>query len=536
MEHPTTVVAPLAPGKVGRYGARVADDDLREAERAWLADEADQAALARYLAALRRAGRPVTHDLLAKQVHPPRTFDAPVELTVRALTVDDEWTQVGTTPTADGAGLEIPAHRVWIAEAPPGTDISAIGDALRGQDALGLNLTVTPGPRKLAPLRGLLLEQLSIECRHTLRASALDVVGHLPRLVSLDVGATSFCADSVEPLTRAPNLSQVSLWATRYAPGIAGALAAVPNLRSLELAHHYVREAPGIDAATELRGLEAASLLSDLDLGLSRWSFDDHALEALAGCTSLRSLRVPRADYTSAGLAHLVGLPLESLHINSPAFVTDDPTQILQQLPLRYLHIGHLEDGPVLRLPQQLRGLSVSGAYGPRPDWVSRLEELESLSLWWHERAVLDLEPLGSVPRLRSLLVGVHGRTGPPVRGVCLQTLCACEWLRDLFTVGIEFERSEDGAALVALPLDSLALKQGLLSEDAARRLAESPTLRELSLTRMALEPGATLPLTAIGPLRSLTLEECTGVTREAIERFRSARPDVAVRFDDQDA
>jgi hypothetical protein len=36
----------------------MADDELREAERAWRADEADQAALARYIAALRRPAGP----------------------------------------------------------------------------------------------------------------------------------------------------------------------------------------------------------------------------------------------------------------------------------------------------------------------------------------------------------------------------------------------------------------------------------------------------------------------------------------------
>lgn len=91
----------------------MADDELRESERAWRAAPDDHEAVGRHVAALRRAGLVVSEALLDARVQPARTFRSDAGAWISVVLPDGIERSLGHTRAVGGV-LAIPEHRSFV--------------------------------------------------------------------------------------------------------------------------------------------------------------------------------------------------------------------------------------------------------------------------------------------------------------------------------------------------------------------------------------------------------------------------------------
>jgi hypothetical protein len=519
----------------------VADDDLREAERAWLADEADQAALARYIAALRRAGRPVTHDLLERQVHPPRTFDAPVALEVSVTLPDGRVRRLGRTPSRDGRGLELPEHRALSLGVADLCDLDSVARTIAPLDGVHLALDLDDAAR-LDPLVAAPQESLWLGCAGRLTPALSSAVAAMPRLAQLWVNAEDLVgAPDVEPLRRASCLSWLHLDAAT-SPGLLEALGRLPSLQELEVVEYERDEGQRLPekSSAELAALAPLRNLRRLDLGYANgWKLDDEAIRLLSSHRRLTSLRLPKGAYSTQGLEPLVRLPLEDLRW-CPAHEVDDPAPLL----LRLKHLRSLEARLARRsleqLPTQLEVLDVEPPAGSLA-WLDRLNALRELRLsLGEEHTVEDLSSLGRLTQLRSLCVfSMVGRRafdeGRGTTAAHLGHLRTCPHIDKLWLYRVLFDRPDEVAAVAALPVRSLTLSSSTMGDATARCLARSTTLETLTIhgnEEESLGAEGLRVLATIPTLRELVVTDCPLLTGDIVAAVARDRPDLVIRDD----
>lgn len=531
----------------------MADDELREAERAWRQDEADAAAAARYAAALRRGGRPAPSELRAARSYAPRSVDAAAPLEVWATLPHGERRRVGRTP----GPVEVPEHRDWAlraraAEHPPARLAAALADALRPDDdgegggGLELDLAGAAPDRQaaaLGALAGLPVESLTLWSDDALGPDRLAAVARLPRLASLRWYAERpVLAATLAPLRDAPRLAGVTVWAPWLRAGVVAALAALPALTDLTLSV-LLPEAGEEDepstAAAELAGLRAARGLRRLDLSsLHQWRLGDPALAELGRLEGLVGLDLPLGGYTNAGLARLARRRLDALGIAS-ASLDDGCAPTLEALPLRRLRLLTADLGPagLGRLPPSLVELAVEAPADGDLAWLARLPGLRTLNLSLRPTSEGDdLHALGSLPALRALGLTFPRRTPdeitvPTATADDLRHAGACRGLEALTVVGAPGPLGERVVgAWTHLPLRSLVLWDVALDAAGAARLAACPTLERLDLRYLeTLDDEAFAALTRLPRLRAVSLLRCPRVSRAALDRLRRARPEVDV-------
>lgn len=512
------------------------DDDLRQAERAWRSRPDDQPALARWIDARYRAGLPVDHELLERQVHPARTLELPMACRVSALATDGSVTSHELEP---GAAVCLPPHtRLWVeprgatpdslralarSALPPGTVVCLEGAGLSGTTGLAAVLEGAPWTH--------------VEAELGLDLGVLEQVARLPRLASLYLtrwndAAPALSSADLAPLSRAPMLSSLWLGCARVAPGALAAPAGAA-LRELAVAELPPDPSPPVPVDDELEGLaRAAPQLRRLDLGSYRACGDRGARALGRSARHLEALSLgPSPELSDEGVAALGELPLRELTLDASG-LTDASARLLARLPLRELAVwsssfsadglralgaGAAELSLGLRGHAQLPGL---------PGVGERLVEL-SLQLQDSSRDA-DLEPLRGARALRELRVwwawdGV-------ARDGWLQHLTASDRLTRLQLARPALS-AEGARALLALPLRELEIfgapprdvDQGPL-ELALRRLADHPTLEQLRIVSCpACSDEVLLAFAAAPSLRRLELRSCPGVTPRGVERLIAA-------------
>ena len=417
----------------------MSDEELREAERAWRANEADQAALARWIAARYRAGLPVGLELLERRVHPARCFDLPVPARFWTEDPQGERVDLGETP-AGGEGLAVPPLG-WLWARPDDALAPEALPALLGAEPDGLELDLRSDGEPEAVVRclaGSLLTALRLRCDAPLSAAALAALAALPRLVRLgyECATGAVTREDLACLARLPNLSALELeLRSELAPGALTSLAGARALLELSVTARGRRldeaRAPGDEElAAMVRGL---SSLRTLDLEQSERALTDGCLRALVdSCSCLRSLLLPNAAVSDDGVRVLCGLPLRALRLSSD-LVTDACADDLARLPLTRLELWtRLTCVGLSRLPTTLTDLVIrvrpqSGGLS----WLGRLKALRSLSLFL-ARDVSDEElgHLGGLERLDSLQLGL--KQGGRVTWRGLLSLGACSGLSSL--------------------------------------------------------------------------------------------------------
>lgn len=516
----------------------MADDELREAERAWRATPEDPVARARHAAALRRTGRRVPASIRTRTTRQPREIQTSSNMHLRIGTPDgqvlERWTSGQTWRQA------LPAHD-WL-EASVLTDYHheerdrLVDDLARlAPDRLELIFRSADG---LRPFRGLRPDHLLLvgtcgavtDPLVSVGAGDLDPFLH-PDLTGLGLRGHLALPDLGRLAGGAPQLEELDLWAVPGAPADALApVAALHRLRKLGLSLTGVGARSSPLRAPALAALEELEELRLFDLVVP-----DEELRALARMRGLRRLWLHRRDGAGSGewLEGLLGLPLESVRLFG-RLPSTAPIDLLLGLPLRELSVSIEPVSPpawLARLPGGLQELSVD--CGPDLQWVGRLPSLRRLSIdvaddpAWDDLAeppLLDLGPLGSLEGLTHL--SVSGRE--PVR------LEVVSRLRGLVELTLD-ARSAGTNALAPLrhhpTLAALEVSEFEWTDDDLAPLPDLPALRSLRLPYYD-STDATLELLRRCPsLRELTLRR-HAITDAGLAAFRDACPDVSGHLD----
>lgn len=348
------------------------DHESRRLERAWLAQPDDQEALQRLIAARRRTGGAIPHELLERRVSPARTFKSRVSLRVWAVEPGSGTSrEVGLTGPASHP-VSVPAHRFWwVQPTMRVTDLElvAVLREVSAHDVPGLALDGCPiedtGLRAIGATAPF-LRWLSLRNCDRLTDTGVAALSRLTRLESLDLrGCLQVTDAAIDHLTSMTELARLDLTnCGQLTDRGLGPLAALRDLSRLRLegchkltdrgVEELVEVAPHLvsldlsycqhltDGAIERLGqLEALQRLSVV--GCNRLT--DRALELLGRMPKLTALSFgpsPTMRFTDAGLRHLAGLSrLTQLELDSCSGVTDGGLAHLASLhELTALNLG----------------------------------------------------------------------------------------------------------------------------------------------------------------------------------------------------
>jgi hypothetical protein len=280
------------------------DEGWRAQERMWLADPGDQDALARAIAARRRAGLPVPAFMLEKRVHAAGRFESRHGLDVFALLPDGSVRGLGRTPVA--GGLEVPEHRaLWVQpEMPTDAGLRALAedaDAARQVAGLSLGPDVTDaGLAALEAFGG--ITRLDLAGCTRITARGLEHVGRMWGLEALDLWSALKVDD--DALAHLAGLSQlVTLNLRKCAKLTARGVAHLAGLEALA-----VLSLGGCTKVADAALLHLARLPQLTALDLSSCPIGDAGLACLGGLSELTILNLSWTKVTAAGLEQLASL------------------------------------------------------------------------------------------------------------------------------------------------------------------------------------------------------------------------------------
>ncbi|MFO7898788.1 MAG: hypothetical protein R6V58_06970, partial [Planctomycetota bacterium] len=391
---------------------------------------------------------------------PPIRFDSDRKLGVSLVSQDPatgviETKGLGTTPSEDGKGIEIPAGAVWYVRVPRrrlvnfgDADLKRLAAELKRKSVPGLNiagdsyskqqskvtdtglrhlgdlselralwLNATPGVTAdgLAHLSGLRdLQFLCLyECRKT-GDEGLKHVGELTNLRWLRIATCGITDDGLQHLAGLKRLKWVGL--------------SFNGIGDAGLAH--------LKPLTELRGL-----------GCNYGSMTDAGLVHLSGLRKLRSIHFSNTGVTGTGFAHLKNLKhLEEVTLtsNNTSRITDSGLAGIGQVSsLRELRIGRagkLTDAGLAHLKghKALETLTLGGCAqitDAALAHVSEIKNLEELGLGGLSQITdAGIAQLKGLDRLETLTV----KNCPKVTDVCLRHLRALPSLTKVNLAGTQ--------------------------------------------------------------------------------------------------
>lgn len=261
---------------------------------------------------------------------------------------------------------------------------------------------VTPeGVRLLAACTT--LEELALE-NTKIDDAALAELAALPNLRSLNLRRSVNLTDAaVETLTRFPKLEQLYLHDNGFSAEALAKLTALGQLRLLDL-----RGCPGVgvEVLTQICALPRLS-----DLRIRGYAINDACMEAVAKCRNLSAFTLEEAAVTGKGLALLAGLPLESLTLYKCFTVREEDLAVLAEFPqlsrlslrdmplrgdfLRHLNASQLTE---LRLYQTMVGDGSA-------EHLRHLKTLRRLDLSKTLVGDAGLKAAAELPALRELLL-----------------------------------------------------------------------------------------------------------------------------------
>jgi hypothetical protein len=482
----------------------MSDEEWRRWERLARESPGDRELVARAVGARRRVGLPVPGWLLERTVHPPRRFDRARPLLVWVIRPDGELEEVGTTPSRDPAGLELPAHRAWgVQPLPDPRLLPGLVDELEQHEIPGLALVrhynedewspeqqpLSFSDADLAPLeRARGLRVLRLRGLTQLSDASLELVAGLPGLERLELRDCGAPTHAVTPGIGDAGLSLLS------------AGGGPPGLVALSLG--------GLGDLTDegLRGLAGLPLLHELVLG-SCPLLSDRAGSVLAQLPALERLRLWNVALSDASLQALRDSPaLRALALVWTPGVTPAGLGALADLPaLRELELG-------------LQRQWSPGAFGPLG-----LLALESLAIKSTPVDASLLEALRGLTGLRRLaLRGVH-LEGPLLSGVLGAVVPG---LRELDLDGNRGLAPSDLQRLDHLTaLTSLGLRRCEVDDETLTHLAgRLPALESLDLTKCQQVTRAGVSALISARLRRLILRGCRGLDDSVVEALVELR------------
>ena len=511
----------------------MADEELRETERAWRAAPDDQATLARLIAALRRAGQVVPEALLDARVQPARTFRSEAGAWIHVTLPDGAERHLGSTHAASGE-LCLPEHRSF----------EVITRSQRNSSEL-LRIAAECEDQRVERVR--VAVDVAEDSAMVARTFITPHLTHF-ELFSAALYEPELLASLLRELPRAPLVS-LGLHDATVAGGLGGLIAAraleslrlglpegtveaqlhglgsLSRLRSLSLSGHV--DPTDLDTALRLgarfiESFEPSPGLVALDL--DDCGADGGLLRAIARHEGLRTLRL-------RGLAHRIqdqdvaalrGRPLEDLVLPG-RHLTDASLATLASLGrLRDLDLGpgRYTAGGLQLLPMELVRLWTN----PAGDlsWLPRLVNLRALGLTLDERQV-SLATLAQAPNLESLELWGLYRAAPP-RG-----LAVVRKLLQLRTLVLSVPSGSLRPLEGHPTLEEIRVYGGDWGDDGLACLAAIPRLRRVSIRRTPRVTGATLRvLRSCRSLQEVELDdEVFG--QEAIEALRRDLPGVEV-------
>ena len=270
----------------------------------------------------------------------------------------------------------------------------------------------------------------------------------------------------------------------------------------------------------------------------------------------LNSLRLDAPSLTDSQLQALPWLTeLESLELRSDTLNGSFLKQLPREGPLASLMLRSecLDDNTLAsacRL-RSLRSLSLMGLQLKSSATLSklgRLSSVETLSLSG-EFPISQLRAIVDLPQLHTLRLspGGEGIDDEAFAQICRcvkvsdlqlldlkltrpESLRELARLRELFHLGLHGTFPNEGLEALAL-CDQLAfvtLASPSLNNDGVRRVAQSPTIYQLTIVSEQVDDGALDDLAAMPLLRELTLRD-TRTTKDGIARLRAKRPDIDV-------
>lgn len=511
----------------------MADDELRESERAWRATPEDQAALARLIAALRRAGRVVPEALLDARIQPARSIRSDAGVWISATLPDGTDRHVGSTRAAN-RDVRVPAHRSFEVITRDGrttSDLRQIAADCARQEVERVRIVVPPGEESVSVAGAFVtphLTHLELYCSALHEPALLAALCcALPRapLVSLGLHDATVAGDLGGVIAaRALESLRLGLPQGAVEAQLLG-LGPLSRLRSLSLAGHV--DPTDLDTALRLGARFIESFEPSpglLALDLDDCGADGGLLRALARHEGLRTLRL-------RGLAHRIQdqdvaalreRPLEELvlpgrHLTDASLVTLASLGRLRDLDLGP---GRYTAGGLQLLPLELVRLWTNPAGGL--SWLPRLVNLRALGLTLDERQ-LSLATLAQAPNLESLELWGRHRAARP-RG-----FAAVRKLLQLRTLVLSMP-SVSLRPLEGHPtLEEIRVHGGDWGDDELACLAGIPRLRRVSIHRTPRVTGATLRvLRSCRSLQEVELDdEVFG--QEAIEALRRDLPGVEV-------
>ncbi len=523
----------------------VSDLDVRTAERRWRRDEDDQPALADYVAALRRAGLPVGHDLLDRQVFAARQAVVPAGARASVVLPDGEALQfVGPLRDAPRE-IELPAHRRWsLSLEPEAATVDALAHAAQQAGATELHLDLGGLARPERFLERLASSPATHVWAHgELGPGGASALAAMPCLTSLRwVQPAPLRADDLAPLASAPSLTQLSLHAAAYAPGATWRLAPLRQLTSLTLTTAIPRhdEATTLsEAADELGWIPCLRALQHLELDSHTWRVGAAFLALLGRLELLADLHLgwpppPRVPWPASHLELLAHLPLRRLSLPGTSFEAE-AASVLARIPLRALDLaGSPWPAQALaHLPERLEELSVVAPRAGQLDWLDRLTRLQDLSLSFRSAEAAEALSRASLqPGLVSLGLDYtlelrRRRPGGPVllATTLERPLARCSRLR---AFRLDGGGALDPSALAPLhgrPIESLALRDTQVEPDALLSLCRAVPLRRLSVDECPLSREAFLALAELPHMQFLRARGCGLTDDELAPTLETSHP-----------
>lgn len=491
----------------------MSDRYWRKWERAWEADPTDQDALRRAISARQRAGVSVPGWMIERQIFSARSFNSALPFHVFAQLPDDSVQRVGRTPHS-GRDLEIPDHTVWwvqpVSRLPIGVhaefdQLAGICHELTSRDVPGLTAKRTQitntvlaqlagcshlrwlelgvcdqvTEEGLGHLAGLPLSQLRLNGCAQIEDSGIRALRDLPSLTRLELHEATRITDAgVAQLPRLASLTELRMTDSYVTDAGLWDIARAREIHTLRLENCNVLDGSGLGHLAELPRLR--------NLGLSRSRhIGDEGLRALKRIQRLRTLELRNCSISDAGLVHVGELRhLESLTLGASLRITSGGLRSLGRLE----RLADLD----LAWCQKVGDLGLMH--------LKSLENLTSLNLKGSKATAVGLQYLRRLPKLRHLDLG-H-----------------CDGVTD--------------EALGHLLANTQIAKLNLtwcagITDEGLGHLAQLASLRELDISfcSQITDAGLERLLACPNRLTALRLEGSDGVSEEACERFREARP-----------
>jgi hypothetical protein len=368
-------------------------------------------------------------------------------------------------------------------------DGAALADlgALRGLRSLRWGQLGTAGVRALAAFPELEALRISIDVRDPVQDRDLQVLAGLRGLRALRIGGTG----ASDPLTAA---------------GL-GVLAKLPALEELR-----IESIPGADDGV-LAGLAAAPGLRDLTWG---WTgADGSGLRALGGLP-IRRLDGAGPSLTAAGVAAIGSLPaLESVAFRGLI----DPAVLAAAVEA------------LVRARTPVRRINLPGADDRVVALLADLPTVEQLAIY--APTARDLSPLGRLPALRSLALGMG--SSQRFDAGTIATLIPGPALTDLALTGGAIDSGAMAAAARIPGIRRLSLDGARIGLRALVPLAAQADSRD----RVISHGGTALPLTELAghpTLRRLSVSGVDGLTPADLIPLRRLLQGVAIEGMDTEA